>query len=121
MEDKIFDVSTKKESLTNEVQTQNSLDVPTKRNKVWRSTRKNWSFAWVGSDCTDSPDHELREVIECKFYVSEPTRKFSHAPQNTSSYSLKYNFLHVISAELLLKLAETTEKHEKSSPHVCDN
>ena len=69
---------------------------------------------------TDSP--ELREVFECNFNVSEPTQKFSHAPQNTSSYSLKYNFLHVISAELLLKLAETTVKHEKSpSPHVCDN
>ena len=69
---------------------------------------------------TDSP--EPREVFECNFIVSEPTQKFSHAPQNTSSYSLKYNFLHVISAELLLKLAETTVKHEKSpSPHVCDN
>ena len=69
---------------------------------------------------TDSP--EPREVFECNFNVSEPTQKFSHAPQNTSSYSLKYNFLHVISAELLLKLAETTVKHEKSpSPHVCDN
>ena len=69
---------------------------------------------------TDSP--EPREVFECIFNVSEPTQKFSHAPQNTSSYSLKYNFLHVISAELLLKLAETTVKHEKSpSPHVCDN
>ena len=65
---------------------------------------------------------EPREVFECNFNVSEPTQKFSHAPQNTSSYSLKYNFLHVISAELLLKLAETTVKHEKSpSPHVCDN
>ena len=51
---------------------------------------------------TDSP--EPREVFECNFNVSEPTQKFSHAPQNTSSYSLKYNFLHVISAELLLKL-----------------
>ena len=69
---------------------------------------------------TDSP--EPREVFECNFNVSEPTQKFSHAPQNTSSYSLKYNFLHVISAELLLKLAETTVKHEKSpSPHVYDN
>ena len=69
---------------------------------------------------TDSP--EPRGVFECNFNVSEPTQKFSHAPQNTSSYSLKYNFLHVISAELLLKLAETTVKHEKSpSPHVCDN
>ena len=69
---------------------------------------------------TDSP--ESREVFECNFNVSEPTQKVSHAPQNTSSYSLKYNFLHVISAELLLKLAETTVKHEKSpSPHVCDN
>ena len=69
---------------------------------------------------TDSS--EPREVFECNFNVSEPTQKFSHAPQNTSSYSLKYNFLHVISAELLLKLAETTVKHEKSpSPHVCDN
>ena len=69
---------------------------------------------------TDSP--EPREVFECNFNVSEPTQKFSHAPQNTSSYSLKYNFLYVISAELLLKLAETTVKHEKSpSPHVCDN
>ena len=69
---------------------------------------------------TDSP--EPREVFGCNFNVSEPTQKFSHAPQNTSSYSLKYNFLHVISAELLLKLAETTVKHEKSpSPHVCDN
>ena len=69
---------------------------------------------------TDSP--EPREVFECNFNVSEPTKKFSHAPQNTSSYSLKYNFSHVISAELLLKLAETTVKHEKSpSPHVCDD
>ena len=69
---------------------------------------------------TDSP--EPREVFECNFNVSEPTQKFSHAPQNTSSYSLKYNFLHVISAELLLKLAETTVKHEKSpSPNVCGN
>ena len=69
---------------------------------------------------TDSP--EPREVLECNFNVSQPTQKFSHAPQNTSSYSLKYNFLHVISAELLLKLAETTVKHEKSpSPHVGDN
>ena len=69
---------------------------------------------------TDSP--EPREVFECNFNVSEPTQKFSHAPQNISLYSLKYNFLHVISAELLLKLAETTVKHEKSpSPHVCDN
>ena len=69
---------------------------------------------------TDGP--EPREVFECDFNVSEPTQKFSHVPQNTSSYSLKYNFLHVISAELLLKLAETTVKHEKSpSPHVCDN
>ena len=69
---------------------------------------------------TDSP--EPREVFECNFNVSEPTQKFSHAPQNTSSYSLKYNFLHVISAELLLKLAETTVKHEKSPPpHVCNN
>ena len=65
---------------------------------------------------------EPREVFECNCNVSEPTQKFSHAPQNTSSYSLKYNFLHVISAELLLKLAETTVKHEKSpSPHVGDN
>ena len=69
---------------------------------------------------TDSP--EPREVFECNFNVSEPTQKFSHAPQNTSSYSLKYNFLHVISVELLLKLAETTIKHEKSpSPHACVN
>ena len=69
---------------------------------------------------TDSPGP--REVFECNFNVSKLTQKFSHAPQNTSSYSLKYNFLHVISAELLLKLAETTVKHEKSpSPHVCDN
>ena len=69
---------------------------------------------------TDSP--EPREVFECNFNVSEPTQKFSHAPQNTSSYSLKYNFLHVISAELLQKLARTTVKHEiSSSPHVCDN
>ena len=69
---------------------------------------------------TDSP--EPREVFECNFNVSEPTQKFSHAPQNTSSYSLKYNFLHVISAELLQKLARTTVKHEISpSPHICDN
>ena len=69
---------------------------------------------------TDSP--EPREVFKCNFNVSERTQKFSHAPQTTSSYSLKYNFLRLISAELLLKLAETTVKHEKSpSPHVCDN
>ena len=69
---------------------------------------------------TDSP--EPRDVFETKFHVPESSQKFFHAPQNTSSYSLKYNFLHVISAELLLKLAETTVKHEKSpSPHVCDN
>ena len=69
---------------------------------------------------TDGP--EPREVFECNFNVSEPTQKFSHAPQNTSSYLLKYNFLRVISAELLLKLAETTVKYEKSpSPHICDN
>ena len=74
----------------------------------------------ITSVSTDSP--EPREVFECNFNVSEPTQKFSHAPQNTSSYSLKYNFLHVISVELLLKLAETIEQHEKSpSPYVCDN
>ena len=69
---------------------------------------------------TDSP--EPREVFECNFNVSEPTQKFSHAPQNTSSYSLKYNFLRVISAELRQKHAEKTVKHEKTpSLHVCDN
>ena len=69
---------------------------------------------------TDSP--EPREVFECNFNVSEPTQKFSHAPQNTSSYSLKYNFSHVISAELLQKLTKTAAKHEKSQPSdVCDN
>ena len=69
---------------------------------------------------TDSP--EPREVVECNFNVLESLQKIVHAPQNTSSCSLKYNFLHVISAELLLKLAETTVKHEKSpSPDVCDN
>ena len=69
---------------------------------------------------TDSP--EPREVFECNFNVSEPTQKFSHAPQNTSSYSLKYNFLHVNSTQLLQKLAKTRVKQEKSQPsYVCDN
>ena len=69
---------------------------------------------------TDSP--EPREVFECNCNVSEPTQKFPHAPQNTSSYSLKYNFLHVISAELLQKVAKTTLKQEKLQPsYVCDN
>ena len=48
---------------------------------------------------TDSP--EPREVFECNFNVQESPQNFFHAPQNISSCSLKYNFLHVISAELL--------------------
>ena len=69
---------------------------------------------------TDSP--RPREVFECEFYVVESTQKVFHAPQNTSSCSLKYNFLHVISAELLQKLVKAIAKHEKSPPpHVFDN
>ena len=69
---------------------------------------------------TDSP--KPREVFKSNFYVLESTQKFYHAPQNTTSCSLKYNFLHVISTELLQKLAKTRVKQEKSQPsYVCDN
>ena len=69
---------------------------------------------------TDSP--EPRDVFEWKFHVPESSQNFFHAPQNTTSCSLKYNFLHVISTELLQKLAKTRVKQEKSQPsYVCDN
>ena len=69
---------------------------------------------------TDSP--RPREVFEDKFYVLESTQKIFYAPQNTTSCSLKYNFLHVVSAELLQKVAKTTVKQEKLQPsYVCDN
>ena len=69
---------------------------------------------------TDSP--RPREVFKFNFYVLESTQNFFHAPQNTTSCSLKYNFLHVISTELLQKLAKTRVKQEKSQPsYVCDN
>ena len=60
----------------------------------------------------DSPNP--REVFKSNFYVLESTQKFYHAPQNTTSCLLKYNFLHVISTELLQKLAKTRVKQEKS-------
>ena len=69
---------------------------------------------------TDSP--RLREVYEFKFYVLESTQNIFHAPQNTTLCLLKYNFLHVTSAELLQKLTKTAAKHEKSQPSdVCDD
>ena len=69
---------------------------------------------------TDSP--KPREVFECNFNVPESSQKFFHAPQNTTLCLLKYNFLHVTSAELLQKLTKTAAKHEKSQPSdVCDN
>ena len=69
---------------------------------------------------TDSP--RPREVFEAKFSVLESTQNFFHAPQNTTLCLLKYNFLHVTSAELLQKLTKTAAKHEKSQPSdVCDN
>ena len=69
---------------------------------------------------TDSP--RPRGVFKFNFYVLKSTQNFFHAPQNTTLCLLKYNFLHVTSAELLQKLARTTVKHEISpSPHECDN
>ena len=69
---------------------------------------------------TDSP--RPREVFKSNLHVLESTQKFYHAPQNTISCLLKYNFLHVISIELLQKLAKTRVKQEKSQPsYVCDN
>ena len=69
---------------------------------------------------TDSP--EPRDVFETKFHVPESSQKFFHAPQNTTLCLLKYNFLHVTSAEFLQKLTKTAAKHEKSQPSdVCDN
>ena len=69
---------------------------------------------------TDSP--KPREVFEPNFCALEFTQKFFHAPQNTTSRSLKYNFSHVISTELLQKLAKRRIKQEKSQPsYVCDN
>ena len=69
---------------------------------------------------TDSP--RPREVFKFNFYVLKSSQNFFHAPQNTTSCSLKYNFLHVISTELLQKLAKTRVKQEQSQPsYVCDN
>ena len=63
-----------------------------------------------------------REVFKFKFYVLESTQKVYHAPQITTSCSLKYNFLHVISTQLLQKPSETRVKQEKSQPsYVCDD
>ena len=69
---------------------------------------------------TDSP--RPRKVFKSNFHVLKSIQKFYHAPQNTTSCALKYSFLHVISIELLQKLAKTIVKQEKSQPsYVCNN